>query len=377
MVTQELLPPPPADQTFAAGKMTVLVTGGAGFIGSHVCADLLGHGHEVVVVDNYSNSSPAVLARLEKLAGRPVAGAYEVDLRDRVALAEVFRRHPVDAVMHFAAKKAVGESMQIPLDYYDNNIGGTTSLLRAMRERDVLGLVFSSSCSIYGDADGAPISEDTPARPTNPYATSKWICEQMLAEACRRCPELSVLSLRYFNPIGAHHSGLIGEVPSGLPNNIVPYLVQVAAGRLDRLSVFGGDYPTKDGTAVRDYVHVADVADAHCVALGHVGEHGGMQAFNLGTGTGTTVLELIEAFGAACGRPVPYSLVDRRPGDVAQLVADPETVARAWGWRTTRDLATMCRDAWRFEELNPSGYPGTVDVPEPGAPALGASAASR
>jgi UDP-glucose 4-epimerase len=356
MVTHDLLPAAPADRGRASGPMTVLVTGGAGFIGSHVCVELLGHGYDVIVVDNYSNSSPGALTRVELTARRPLTGIHEVDLRDRPALAEVFRRRPVDAVMHFAAKKAVGESMQIPLGYYDNNIGGTTSLLQAMRAHGVSRLVFSSSCSIYGDAEALPISEDSPARPTNPYATSKWICEQLLAEACRRCPELAVLSLRYFNPIGAHHSGLLGEDPHGVPNNIVPYLMRVAAGRLDRLSVFGYDYETRDGTAIRDYIHVMDIADAHRLGLERLGEGRGMLALNLGTGAGTTVLELIDTFSAACGRPIPYVLVDRRPGDVAQLVADPGTVTRAWGWRTTRDLATMCRDAWRFQELNPSGY---------------------
>jgi UDP-glucose 4-epimerase len=336
--------------------MTVLVTGGAGFIGSHICVELLEHGHHVIVVDNYANSSPAVLAHVEKVAGRCLVAAYEVDVCDRRALAEVFQRSRVDAVIHLAARKAVGESMLIPLEYYDNNIGATTNLLRTMYEHGVRRLVFSSSCSIAGDAHTVPITEDAEPRPTNPYSTTKWICEQVLADACLRCPDLAVLALRYFNPVGAHSSGLLGEDPPGVPNNIMPYLMQVAVGRLDRLKVFGQDYDTPDGTAVRDYIHVMDVADAHHVALERLDGHRGMRVFNIGTGRGSSVLQLVDAFSAVCGKPIPYDITGRRPGDVATLVADPESVAREWGWRATRSLATMCRDAWRFQQLNSSGY---------------------
>jgi UDP-glucose 4-epimerase len=360
MVTQDLLVPADIDAVGGPGRTTVLVTGGAGYIGSHVCVDLLNHGHEVVVVDNYANSSPAALVRIERVTGRSVAAAHEVDLRDRAALAEVFDRYSVDAVMHFAAMKAVGESMRIPLEYYDNNVGGTTNLLRVMGAHGVRRLVFSSSCSIYGDAQTIPINEQATPAPTNPYATSKWICEQILGEACLRCPGLRVIALRYFNPIGAHDSGLLGEAPVGVPNNVMPYLMQVALGARERLTVFGDDYPTADGTAVRDYVHVMDVADAHRLALERLDRYSGMTAFNIGTGTGTSVLRLIEAFRAATERPVPYTVAPRRPGDVAALVADPGTLAREWGWRTTRDLAAMCRDAWRFQRANPAGY---VDDP--------------
>lgn len=356
MVTQDLLALPGLRTGGDCGPMTVLVTGGAGYIGSHVCVELLRRGHEVVVVDNYSNSSPAALLQVEKIAGRPVAAAHETDLRDRTRLAEVFDRYAVDAVMHFAAYKAVGESMRKPLEYYDNNVGGTTSLLRVMGEHHVHRLVFSSSCSIYGDAETVPITEESTPRPTNPYATSKWICEQILGEACERRPELRVLALRYFNPIGAHESGLLGEVPLGVPQNIMPYLAQVAGGQRERLTVYGDDYPTADGTAVRDYVHVMDIADAHRVALERIDRYPGMRAFNFGTGVGTSVLELVEAFGSAAGRPVRYTVAPRRAGDVAALVADPRAVAREWGWHTTRDLAAMCRDAWRFQQLNPDGY---------------------
>ncbi|WP_206337660.1 UDP-glucose 4-epimerase GalE [Streptomyces sp. WAC 06738] len=337
---------------------TVLVTGGAGFIGSHTCVELLEHGYGVVVVDDHSNSSPRALERVAKVAGRPLTAVYESDLRDRRALAEVFAAHSFDAVIHFAAKKAVGESVQQPVEYYDTNVGGTTALLSAMREHGVHRLVFSSSCSIYGDATRVPLTEADPARPTNPYATTKWLCEQVLADTCRRLPDMSVLALRYFNPVGAHESGLLGEDPRGVPNNLMPYLAQVAVGRLPGLRVFGDDYATADGTGVRDYIHVRDVAEGHRVALEHLGDENGMRVFNLGTGVGTSVLELVAAFTRACGRPIPYEITARRPGDVAALIADPGAVARAWNWTTTRDLAAMCRDAWAFQELNPSGYPG-------------------
>jgi UDP-glucose 4-epimerase len=334
---------------------TILITGGAGFIGSHTCVDLLEHGYEVVVVDDYSNSTRAALDRVTKLAGHPIT-AYDLDLRDRHKLTEVFRAHPFDAVIHFAAKKAVGESLQMPLEYYDINIGGTLVLLEAMRDRGVHGLVFSSSCSIYGQAKHMPIAEEDPPAPTNPYARSKWICEQVLTDACARYPDLSVVSLRYFNPIGAHHSGLLGEDPINVPNNVMPYLTQVAIRRRERLNIFGQDYPTIDGTCVRDYIHVMDVAEGHRVALEHLDDEPGMSVFNLGTGVGTSVLELVAAFSEYCGTAVPYRVVARRPGDVAELVANPARAAQEWNWRTKRDLAAMCRDAWNFQRLNPAGY---------------------
>jgi UDP-glucose 4-epimerase len=340
-----------------SGPAIVLVTGGAGFIGSHTCVDLLEHGYEVVVVDDYSNSCAAALERVEKIAGRPLT-VYEADLRDRAALSRVFAAHAIDAVIHFAGKKAVGESMRIPLDYYDINLGGTTNLLRTMHQHGVYRLVFSSSCSIYGEAERMPLTEADPARPTNPYATSKWICEQLLADACRRYPEFTTIALRYFNPIGAHPSGLLGEDPRGVPNNVVPYLMQVAVGRLEMLDIFGGDYPTEDGTAIRDYIHVVDLVDGHRMALEHLGDESGLRVFNLGTGVGTSVRQLVDALRDTCGKPLPFRVVGRRPGDVATLVADPAKATREWGWRATRDLADMCRDAWRFQRLNPAGYAG-------------------
>lgn len=337
-------------------RQTVLVTGGAGFIGSHTCVELLGAGNDVVVVDDYSNSHPESLDRVREITGKPVA-VHSVDLRDRAGLSAVFEAHPIDAVIHFAAKKAVGESTEIPLEYFDINIGGTTNLIRTMNDYGVSRMVFSSSCSIYGDAPAEPLAESAPAAPTNPYALSKWMCEQLLSEACRHLPNLSVIALRYFNPIGAHPSGRLGEDPLGVPYNVMPYLAQIAVGRLSELSVFGDDYDTPDGTAVRDYIHVVDVADAHRVALEHLDdEGGGFQVFNLGTGSGVSVLQLVAAFSAACGKDIPYRVVGRRPGDVPSLVADPGLVDREWGWRTERDLAQMCDDAWRFQKQNPAGY---------------------
>lgn len=338
------------------GSQTVLVTGGAGFIGSHTCVELLDAGNDVVAIDDYSNSHRASLDRVREITGRSLT-VHQVDLRDHAGLSEVFDNHPIDAVIHFAAKKAVGESTQIPLEYFDINVGGTTNLMLTMHQHQVSRLVFSSSCSIYGDTDAVPLGESAPANPTNPYALSKWTCEQLLAEACRHLPDLSVIALRYFNPIGAHPSGLLGEDPLGVPNNVMPYLAQIAVGRLTELSVFGDDYPTPDGTAIRDYIHVVDVADAHRVALNHLDDQSGFRVFNLGTGTGVSVLELVAAFSQACGQDIPYRIVGRRAGDVARLIADPARVERAWGWRTRRDLADMCADAWRFQERNPAGYP--------------------
>ncbi|MBC9728005.1 UDP-glucose 4-epimerase GalE [Streptomyces sp. TRM68367] len=342
---------------------TVLITGGAGFIGSHACVDLLDHGYEVIVVDDYSNSTPQVFARVERIAGRFVGDVYELDIRDRQALSAVFDRHAVDAVMHFASLKSVSASTSTPIEYYDTNVGGMTALLRTMHEHGVHQLVYSSSCSVYGEAGTGPLDESTPARPTNPYAASKWVCEQILADVCRRRPEYTVLCLRYFNPVGAHPSGLLGEDPHGTPGNLMPYLAQVAIGRRERLSVYGGDYPTHDGTAIRDYIHVMDTVEAHRVALDHFGDAPGMHVYNLGLGHGNSVLDVVAAFTRACGRPIPYEIVPRRPGDVAALVADSSAVRRAWGWGPVRDLADMCRDAWHFQRLNPRGYADSARRP--------------
>ncbi|ADP78669.1 UDP-glucose 4-epimerase GalE [Pseudofrankia inefficax] len=342
---------------------TVLVTGAAGFIGSHTTVDLVAAGYDVLGVDNFANSSPGAVERIHKLAeGTGAFEFVELDLRDRAGLTELLGRRPVDAVIHFAAKKAVGESVEFPFDYYDTNVGATLSLVAAMLDRGVNRLVFSSSCSIYGDATTVPIREDAPARPTNPYARTKWMCEQILADVCRRHSDWHVTSLRYFNPAGAHPSGLLGEDPRGIPNNVLPYIAQVAVGRRSELSIFGDDYPTPDGTGVRDYLHVVDLAEGHRLALAALDDAAGHRVINLGTGRGTSVRALLDAFSAACGRALPSRVAARRAGDVAELVADPALAAGLLGWTASRDVAAMCRDAWEFQRLNPNGYePGPFD----------------
>jgi UDP-glucose 4-epimerase len=335
--------------------MNILVTGGSGFIGSHTCVELLRRGHDVIVIDNYSNSSPAALDAVRKIAGRDLV-AYEADMRDARALDEVFAAHRIDSVIHFAAYKSVRESVEIPLDYYGNNIGSTVGLLEAMVRHDVPKLVFSGSCSIYGGRYSSPIGEDDATGPTNPYASTKLMCEQILADACRRWPELSAVSLRYFNPIGAHSSGELGEDPKGVPSNVLPYMLQVAVGRRERLQVYGGDWDTPDGSGVRDYIHVMDLAEAHCLAMEHLEEETGLRAFNLGTGAGVSVLQLIAAVEEASGVAIPYEIVARKPGDVATLIADPSRIEKTWGWRTSRDLSQMCKDAWQFQSRYPHGY---------------------
>ncbi|HVB45934.1 MAG TPA: UDP-glucose 4-epimerase GalE [Streptosporangiaceae bacterium] len=335
--------------------MSILITGGAGFIGSHACVELLEHDYDVVVVDNFSNSSPAALDAVRELTGRELA-VHEVDVRDASALDKVFRAGAIEAVIHFAGKKAVGESTRIPLDYFDVNVTGTITLLRVMRAHGVHRLVFSSSCSIYGDQYSRPITEADRAEPVNPYARSKLICEQVIESCCGVYPDLRAISLRYFNPAGAHRSGLIGESPLGVPSNVVPHMAKVAAGKLPRLHVFGDDYDTPDGSAIRDYIHVLDLVQAHRLALEHLADEPGMRVLNLGTGTGLSVLELVRAFEQACGVTVPFDITARRPGDVASLIADPGLVTKEWGWRTSHDTQSMLRDAWHFERRNPDGY---------------------
>lgn len=339
--------------------MTVLVTGGAGFIGTHTCVDLLRRGHDVVIADNFSNSHPAAIDAVRRLCGADRAAhvvVCEADLRDATAVDEIFAARPIDAVIHFAAMKSVRESTRMPLTYYDNNLGSTVGLLAGMARHGVRRLVFSGSCSIYGAAYSEPIAEDFTTGPTNPYASTKLMCEQILRDACTRWPELSVVSLRYFNPIGGHPSGELGEDPKGIPSNVLPYMMQVAVGRREKLQVYGGDWETPDGTGVRDYIHVLDVAEAHCAALEHLDEEAGFRAFNLGTGAGVSVLELIAAFERASGLRVPYEVIGRQPGDVATLISDPAAIDKTWGWRTSRDLDAMCADAWRFQSLHPTGY---------------------
>ncbi|MGY0559800.1 UDP-glucose 4-epimerase GalE [Luteimonas sp. A277] len=335
--------------------MLILVFGGAGYIGSHACVELAGRGHQVVIADNFVNSSPRVLQRLQQIIGMPVA-CHRVDLGNGEALARLFDGHRFDAVMHFAALKAVGESCARPLDYFDNNIGGTIQLLKAMRAHGVDRLVFSSSATVYGDPDVVPVGEDAPLRVTNPYGRSKLVMEQLIADLCASDPAFHAVSLRYFNPVGAHHSCLIGEAPGGVPDNLMPYVCQVAVGQRERLAVFGGDWPTVDGTGVRDYLHVMDLAHAHADALDFLVREKRSAAINLGTGRGTSVLELVSAFERASGRTIPYDIVPRRPGDVAEVYADPSLARELLGWRARLDVHAMCRDAWRWQAHNPQGY---------------------
>ncbi len=335
--------------------MRILVPGGAGYIGSHACVVLAERGHEVVVADNLCNSSPAVFDRLQRIIGRSLE-FHRVDLRDREATAQLLLQGRFDAVMHFAALKAVGDSCERPLDYFDNNIGGTIHLLQAMRAAGVRRLVFSSSATVYGDPDAVPVREDAPLRVTNPYGRSKLVMEQLIGDLCAAEPDFRAAILRYFNPVGAHPSGLIGEDPRGTPNNLMPYVCQVAVGRRERLQVFGGDWPTVDGTGVRDYIHVMDLARAHADALEALEREQRGFTVNLGTGNGVSVLQLVQAFERASGRPVPYGIVDRRAGDVAQVYADPALASRLLGWKAGLDIDAMCQDAWRWQSRNPDGY---------------------
>jgi UDP-glucose 4-epimerase len=335
--------------------MNILVTGGAGYIGSHACLELLRVGHDVVVVDNLSNSREEGLRRVERLAGRALA-FHRVDLRDRAGVRRVFAGARIDAVMHFAGLKAVGESVSQPLRYYDNNIQGTVVLLEAMREHGVTTLVFSSSATVYGDPASVPVGEDAPLFAVNPYGRSKLFIEEMLRDVQRTEPSWAVAILRYFNPTGADPSGEIGEDPNGIPNNLMPYISQVAVGKLPQVQVFGGDYPTRDGTGVRDYIHVTDLVIGHLRALEGLAGRPGLAAYNLGTGRGYSVLEVIRAFERAAGKPIPFRVTDRRPGDAAESWADPTRARTDLGWVASRGLDDMCRDVWRWQSQNPSGY---------------------
>lgn len=335
--------------------MKVLVTGGAGYIGSHTCVELLEAGHEVVVVDNLSNSKPEALRRVAELAGR-APDFVEADLRDRPALDRLLGGAGFDAVIHFAGLKAVGESTQIPLEYYENNIGGTLNLCQAMKSAGVRGLVFSSSATVYGEPASVPIREEFPTSATNPYGRSKLFIEEILRDLHVSDPSWNIALLRYFNPVGAHASGRIGEDANGIPNNLMPYVSQVAVGKLPRLRVFGNDYPTPDGTGVRDYIHVVDLARGHLKALEKLATSPGLVTCNLGTGRGYSVLEMVRAFEAASGRPVPYEIVARRPGDIATCYADPGFARETLGWSAELGIDEMVRDAWRWQSGNPNGY---------------------
>ena len=340
----------------------VLVTGGAGFIGSHTVVDLLEHGYEVVVVDDLSNASEKVLDRIDQIVGDEASerlSFYRADVSDREALECIFDDNDVDAVIHFAGFKAVGESVQKPIEYYSNNIGSTLTLVDVMRDHGCKSIIFSSSATVYGDPDALPLTEDSPKKPaTNPYGWTKWMIEEILRSLVVADPEWDVVLLRYFNPIGAHPSGLMGEDPRGIPNNLLPYVAQVAVGRRDAVHVFGDDYDTPDGTGVRDYIHVMDLARGHVAALGWMGGRTGCEVFNLGTGRGTSVLEIIRAFSEACGKDLPYVIEPRRAGDVTANWADCTKAREVLGWEAQYDIADMCRDSWNWQSHNPNGYEG-------------------
>jgi len=334
--------------------MKLLLTGGAGYIGSHTCVVLLDAGHDVTVIDNLCNSSAIALERVQEITGRPLR-FVQGDVRNRDDLAKAFSGD-IDAVIHFAALKAVGESCEQPLAYFDNNIGGTITLMQAMESHGVHRMVFSSSATVYGQPDSVPVKEDAPLRVTNPYGRTKLVMEQLIQDWCTARPAASAVLLRYFNPVGAHPSGRIGEDPRGEPNNLMPYVAQVAIGRRKFLRVFGDDYPTPDGTGVRDYLHVMDLAEAHVKAVEYAFAHAGCEAFNLGTGRGYSVLDVVRAFEQASSRKVPYQVVDRRAGDVAELWASPERAEKQLGWKAVHDLGQMCADTWRWQQRNPDGF---------------------
>ena len=337
--------------------MAVLITGGAGYIGSHTALETLRNGEDVVVVDNLSNSSEVSLDRVRKLAGRDLK-FYRGDVRDEAVLDRIFAENEIGCVIHFAGLKAVGESVQKPLEYYDNNIMSTLSLVRAMRRAACRNLVFSSSATVYGLGNTVPFREDAQTGATNPYGRTKLFIEQILQDVHRADPDFSVSLLRYFNPVGADASGEIGEDPNGIPNNLMPFVAQVAVGKLPEIRVFGNDYPTPDGTGVRDYIHVTDLARGHLLAMKRLKEAGGVQIYNLGTGKGVSVLEMIAAFSEACGHALRYQIVDRRPGDIAECYASTEKAKRELGFEAQFGVREMCRDLWNWQTKNPNGYRG-------------------
>ncbi|WP_035345067.1 UDP-glucose 4-epimerase GalE [Halalkalibacter hemicellulosilyticus] len=335
--------------------MMILVTGGAGYIGSHTCVELLEEGYDIIVVDNLSNSHREAIRRVERITGKTCA-FKQVDLLDYEQLETVFEKYSIDAVIHFAGLKAVGESVEIPLHYYHQNVTGTIYLCEVMQKYGVKKLVFSSSATVYGLSEEVPLVETTPLGATNPYGRTKLVIEQMLGDLFRAHPDWSIALLRYFNPVGAHTSGLIGEDPNGIPNNLMPFITQVAIGKLDELTVFGDDYPTKDGTGIRDYIHVVDLAKGHVKALEKLSESTGIDAYNLGTGNGYSVLEMIQAFERASERNVPYVISERRPGDIAICYADPTKAFRQLDWKAEKGIEEMCRDAWYWQRMNPNGF---------------------
>ena len=336
--------------------MSILVTGGAGYIGSHTCLELLNAGYDVVVVDNLCNSHEVAIRRVEELTGKTMA-FYTADIRDPEALTNIFNQHDIEAVIHFAGLKAVGESTKIPLAYFDNNVSGTVNLLEVMERHNVRHLVFSSSATVYGDPHEVPIKEDFPVGAvTNPYGRSKYMVEEILRDTAASDERWNFSILRYFNPVGAHESGMIGEDPSGIPNNLTPYIAQVAVGKLDHLNVFGDDYPTPDGTGIRDYIHVVDLALGHLAAVKAHWTDQGVHTYNLGTGKGSSVMDMLHAFEKACEKQLPYKIQPRRPGDIAQCFADPAYAEEKLGWTATRSVEEMTVDAWRWQSKNPNGF---------------------
>ena len=341
--------------------MKILLTGGAGFIGSHTCVELCQAGHEAVIVDNYVNSSPESIRRIERIVGNPVKH-YEADVRDAEAMNRIFDENAFDAVIHFAGLKAVGESVQQPLRYYRNNLDSTLTLMEVMQAHGVKRIVFSSSATVYGNQPEVPYREDMVSLGcTNPYGWTKYMIEKIMEGQVTADPEWSVVLLRYFNPIGAHESGLIGEDPSGIPNNLMPYIAKVAVGELDHLNVFGNDYPTKDGTGVRDYIHVVDLAKGHVLACNYAAGRTGCEIINLGTGVGYSVLDLVKTFNRVNHVEIPYVIAPRRPGDIAENYADPSKAKKLLGWQAEKTLEDMCRDTYRFQTLNPKGYHGSEE----------------
>ena len=336
--------------------MAILITGGCGFIGSHTCIEMLAAGYDIVVLDNYYNASPIALQRVKELSGRDFP-FYECDIRDEAGLRRIFAENKIDAVIHFAGLKAVGESVQKPLEYYDNNVGGTVTLCRVMAEAGCKRMIFSSSATVYGMSNPSPLLETYhTGEVTNPYGRTKYIIEEILKDVCVSDPDWSVVLLRYFNPIGAHESGRIGENPNGIPNNLMPYISQVAIGKRPFLSVFGDDYDTPDGTGVRDYIHVVDLAKGHVRATDFALKNTGAEVFNLGTGKGTSVLELVKTFERVNGVAVPYKVTPRRPGDIATCYSDPHKAEAVLQWKTEKTVDDMCRDTWRWQSQNPNGF---------------------
>lgn len=335
---------------------SVLVTGGAGYIGSHTCLEMARAGIEIVVVDNLCNSRLEAIRRVERISGKKLT-FYRADICDAQAMETIFDRHDFSSVVHFAGLKAVGESVAKPLDYFHNNISGTVVLLNTMARHAVRNIVFSSSATVYGDPETVPVREDFPLSVVNPYGRTKLVIEDMMRDLFRSDDRWNILLLRYFNPVGAHESGLMGEDPDGIPCNLMPYITKVALGKLPELKIFGGDYPTRDGTGVRDYIHVVDLAAGHLAALKKLDEKPGCVAYNLGTGRGCSVLEMVHAMSLACGHAIPYSVVQRRPGDAAEVWCDPSRAMNELGWKAFRDIDAMCADAWRWQQMNPDGYP--------------------